>query len=1109
MRSFRLILVLGFVASSFAFVPQPVGVAQQLAIDTSGSALEIAQAIAADPSTVVGAEFLELPPSGTPTAVATGFLAGFPRDGADYGILTSGDANLADDANTSGSSGTANGGNPVRGNTDYDVTVLRIDLDVPSGVNCLVGIEFRFLSDEYPEFVGTAFNDAFILELDATSWTTSGSEISAPDNFAFDPTGSVISINAAGGTSMTAAAAEGTTYDGATPVLTAATPITPGMHSLYISIFDQGDQIYDSAVFLDNLRFGTVADVATECRPGAQVVDQQRPLPLLGAHGITGTRDNMEPNLRFAESVVDGLPGWRSADLQEVGSVWENGIKLFNNAVALAAAHDSGAVNVIAHSKGGLDARVAMSASPTIFEDLAMLATPNGGSELADTLCRLRRLEIDGVVAEMGPCDNAGDGLYNLQTGYIADVFNVIVKDSPQHDFWIAAGDCIGAAFTREGRISCNATALLGHTCTDVDGPFGLGDSDGENAVCVWSAFAQVAGFDPGGSHVAIKPVFEGLNHTDMRQDACPNTAVLAWMYGPFYPDNPWVIGDGDACENMSRLDDDFQAATSAMVPVVFSSTQSVNAVTNFGPVQLQHLMAVELGPDGTAVVSVSDEDAGFGVVALGGPGDVSGLEVRDAAGGVVDPLGVQAVDVFDVRGSLAALYPAVGSNAELTVTGDAGAVIGLGFAVVSEVSAEADAVPQADGTVQLVVTVHGASPSVANKLEVVAFVGNGPHGDPVALPLDRVSGDQLIYRASITPELGSYQPVDIEISGPHTRLVSTGFILADGTGSIEALEYDALVDTDGDNYPDVLELGIRVSSDVAGLHTLSLQLKSGDVVAGNGPATAQLAVGTNTMVVQIDLVEMAAVGLAGPYEVTDLVLTRGLEMAWVARADSLGLTSPLPLEALGSGILRISRPTAEPSDRDRDGRFDTLTWSWTTWAPQAGTYEFEAALFGPQGEQIGTVSLIEELTEGPNQLTFAFDGAVVGDHLAGRYGLVDLTGVLSSDRQVFARAPAGISAIFDPARWIAGTPDISTLIGLWRDAFNKGEIFVNGLYRSQLNRLLRVERAIEAGNTTRVVRELGRFIDHVTRHSGRLITPEAALQVSGYASVLKYDLVE
>jgi hypothetical protein len=146
------------------------------------------------------------------------------------------------------------------------VTVLQVDLNVPVDANC-VTVEFRFLSDEFKEYVGTDYNDAFIAELDTTTWSTDNTDITAPDNFAFDPEDNVISINAAGATSMTAGGGKDTTYDGGTPILAASTPVTTGAHSLYLSIFDQGDPVYDSAVFLDNLTLSQAADGA--CIPGA------------------------------------------------------------------------------------------------------------------------------------------------------------------------------------------------------------------------------------------------------------------------------------------------------------------------------------------------------------------------------------------------------------------------------------------------------------------------------------------------------------------------------------------------------------------------------------------------------------------------------------------------------------------------------------------------------------------------------------------------------------------------------------------------------------------------------------------------------------------------
>ncbi|MHB8659950.1 MAG: choice-of-anchor L domain-containing protein [Solirubrobacteraceae bacterium] len=137
------------------------------------------------------------------------------------------------------------------------MTILRLSVRVPGNANCL-SFRFRFLSQEFPKYLGSIYNDGFIAELDQTTWTagTSGihdPHISAPRDFAKDSKGNIISIHGAGPASMRAAYANGTTYGGATQILRASTPITPGVHSLFLSIFDQGDRAYDSAVFIDNL----------------------------------------------------------------------------------------------------------------------------------------------------------------------------------------------------------------------------------------------------------------------------------------------------------------------------------------------------------------------------------------------------------------------------------------------------------------------------------------------------------------------------------------------------------------------------------------------------------------------------------------------------------------------------------------------------------------------------------------------------------------------------------------------------------------------------------------------------------------------------------------
>ncbi len=260
--------------------------------------LPIAQAMAAGTVTVTGASWVAIPVGVTTAQARSSGLGGFPLAGSSFGILSTGD--VADVALPGEFASTDVGGANVRGDTDLDVTILKIDLTIPPAANCLA-FGFRFLSEEYPDFVGTPYNDAFVAEIDGSTWTTAGSTISAPNNIAFDGSGDVVSINLTGLGEMTPAAGAGTAFDGtagagdpsggATGILGAAVAVTPGAHSLYLSLFDQGDRILDSAVFVDNIRSLTVADPVVGCGSGAVLapVVTTHPLGQTVAAGATAT----------------------------------------------------------------------------------------------------------------------------------------------------------------------------------------------------------------------------------------------------------------------------------------------------------------------------------------------------------------------------------------------------------------------------------------------------------------------------------------------------------------------------------------------------------------------------------------------------------------------------------------------------------------------------------------------------------------------------------------------------------------------------------------------------------------------------------------------------
>jgi hypothetical protein len=232
-------------------------------------ATKLAKAIVVNKKLVIRGAFPLLPPGGRPVAYSSTPLAGFPRAGSTYTILSNGDSRHAAAKNNSKSFGHENGGPFVRG--ARDVLIYRIDLRVPKGKRCL-SFRFRFLTEEFPEFVDSDFNDAFIAELDHSTWDARSNEdptIESPGNFAHDANGNRISVNGTGPTGLSKARAKGTTYDGATRILRASTPIEPGRHRLYLSIFDQGDRQYDSAVFVDKLTLTN----SSGCKTGV-VIDE-------------------------------------------------------------------------------------------------------------------------------------------------------------------------------------------------------------------------------------------------------------------------------------------------------------------------------------------------------------------------------------------------------------------------------------------------------------------------------------------------------------------------------------------------------------------------------------------------------------------------------------------------------------------------------------------------------------------------------------------------------------------------------------------------------------------------------------------------------------------
>ena len=139
-RGLAAALATAVIATSAIVVPGAVFAAT--IVPVTGDATPLANTMLANPGALTAASFAAHPPNGTPNGTSDA-LSFFPTNGGTFGILTTGDVNLADDANSAEDTGVADGGLAVRGDTDRDATILKLDLNVPAGTNCLI-LDFAF-----------------------------------------------------------------------------------------------------------------------------------------------------------------------------------------------------------------------------------------------------------------------------------------------------------------------------------------------------------------------------------------------------------------------------------------------------------------------------------------------------------------------------------------------------------------------------------------------------------------------------------------------------------------------------------------------------------------------------------------------------------------------------------------------------------------------------------------------------------------------------------------------------------------------------------------------------------------------------------------------------
>jgi PKD repeat protein len=215
--------------------------------------------------------------TGSPSSLA--FFEGSASNvGLNAGIMLS-SGNTTSAADTAGSSAFATsymntGGDAVLEAITtimptFDAAVIEFDL---VSTDPDLNFVYVFGSEEYPEFVGSSFNDVF-------GFFVSGPGISSTQNIALIPgTATPVAINNVNSSTNPSfyidneatAVPNEIAYDGFTVPLTATVNVVPGeTYHVRLSIADVGDSIFDSGVFIgiESLCGGGIIPLAPEFEP--------------------------------------------------------------------------------------------------------------------------------------------------------------------------------------------------------------------------------------------------------------------------------------------------------------------------------------------------------------------------------------------------------------------------------------------------------------------------------------------------------------------------------------------------------------------------------------------------------------------------------------------------------------------------------------------------------------------------------------------------------------------------------------------------------------------------------------------------------------------------
>lgn len=701
------------------------------------------------------------------------------------------------------------------------------------------------------------------------------------------------------------------------------------------------------------------------------------PEPVLLVHGILSSAATWSPvwvggldNLGIPEARIDlGGPLGIALD-----SISNNSAKIAAKVAALQQEWGVKMLNIVSHSKGGVDSRDYVETHNTIGT-LVQIGSPNAGSPLADFVEFVAAVGIGSISPSLYLGLNALlPATYELTTPYMA-FYNFTHGHNANTKYVSLAGDYQPGPFLDDTYDNILA-AIVGR---------------GDTVVPISSALSL-----PYATHLTFSSTYPNIEATHTSETK--SAGIFAQLV-------PYV--EGLAPGGSSGVGPNLKAVATPIEPQAGSTAQTatVPGTVTRGQVATQSVevdgtnpadfsLYYNAGTLGFSLVSPSgrvidpstpgtDSDISYSVTAEGDLGTFVTYHVgKPEAGnwttkvtGTALPVGVTAAPFF-VTGWLTNPTRSLSASADQ-------ASYHAGDPIVIHVDLR--------GVGAATITAKVALPD--GSFATVPMHDDGKDGDATAgdgidsaeLPDSSQAG---LYRVIVTATGTGADPftrqtmVVVGVSASSSRLTGT--------------DSDRAADSDGDEIDDSLDIGVGANITRAGSYRLIGTLTGSDGTSiASATFAGDLLPGQQSLGLSFDGRAISESGIDGPYHLTSVVLS-----------EDDGATSLPDDSAIGTYTTAsyshdqfehdADQVTGLVSDRgtgpDANGRFSGLDVTFGVDVANAGSYSWTGSLADASGNVLDSASGAATLGAGAGMITLSFAGTKIGDsHQDGPYHISNL----------------------------------------------------------------------------------------------------------------------